>query len=322
MKNGQVPMYVMRFVPQEYLEDEFVKGMYLRRQYVGIAFYSAFLFKSHAAGGSLPADVGSLGVHLLLPKAAVEIGKRLAMEAGKLVEEDGRLFHRRVKREVEEFEALRLAASISGKKGAEARINKDSHRVPQANPEGYPKLETRRDETSRDETGRVEPRRADAPLSPPSPEPPNGRPPGDQYGAPGELEQLQAEATTALTETARVVGIPPDELLAIDSRTPNGKSILNVASCHSVRWLRTLTSKLTERRFQFEAQQRANGPPSNRRQTAAAVTTNAMQQILAEEAAKHDRSGDVHGRTRSDGPAIESASVERTPRRLPPRDGG
>lgn len=326
MKNGQVPMHFMRWSPSEYLDDPFVRRLYLARNYRCIAFYTAFLFRSHINGGFLPvsdrdrpstvrdhlatvhhplatvgeepstvdhlsATVRDLSATVLLPPSTVDQCLRVCVDAGKVVIENGRLFHKRVLAEVEEFEALRRASSVAGKRGAQARIDKEKARVPQA----PPKLETGGDGTGGEETGRGETGGDGAPS------PPAARPPTRQ-GAPGELEIAQADAKRELTDTSRAVGIGLDELLALDSRTPNGKSILSVDGCDSVAWLRVLSNKLRERRHRFEAEQRAPPlPPTGR--TASDRTKAAVDRILAEEE-QRARSRDVH-----EGVAVDRGSA-------------
>lgn len=247
-KSKDIPMYVQRWVPADYVNDEFVRGLYLRRDYRTAAFYPVFLFYSHLKGGTLPSPIGHLASILLMPPRDVEHALKVCMDAGKIQEEGGRLFHKRVKDEVTEFEAYRRSASESGKRGAQARINKDSPRVPI----GDPKLEPGGAEVG---GGGVEPGGGGAPSAAPP----------TRQGPPGELETVQTETQRELDTTARVTGIPTDELLALHGRAPNGAQIVSISNCDSVAWLRTLGNKLRERRFAFEANARAGPPPGKPR---------------------------------------------------------
>jgi hypothetical protein len=148
-------------------------------------------------------------------------------------------------------------------------------------------------------------------------EQPASLPAGDPHGAPGELEALHDECERELAETARVTGIPPDELLSLASKTPDDKSILNIRSCNRVRWLRTIASRLRERRALFGAEQRAHSPPPARRQTASEVTRSAMQEILAEEE-QRARSRDVREGAAVDLGAVGPGDDERKIRRVLP----
>lgn len=132
MKAGQVPIHIMRFAPTDYVNDSFVRRCYQKRDYRTAAFYPVFLFWCHMEGGDVPADPEEVSSRVLMPVRDVVHAIDVCKAAGKIQEEDGRLFHRRVKRDVEKELEFRRNQAELGKKGAQARINK----VAQGKPEG------------------------------------------------------------------------------------------------------------------------------------------------------------------------------------------
>lgn len=117
MKGGHTPIHIMRFAPADYVNDPFVRRLYQRRDYRTAAFYPAFLFWSHMEGGDLPADPGDLGALLLMPVGEVVRSLAVCKEAGKIREEGGRLYHKRVKAEVDAELAYRRSQQETGRKG-------------------------------------------------------------------------------------------------------------------------------------------------------------------------------------------------------------
>jgi hypothetical protein len=102
MKGGRTPIHLWRsFCPSDLLEDELVRLLAARGNVTALAVYLLFLPASHRAGGDLPSDRESLAALLGLPQGVLKRGLAPWLQAGKLVEEDGRIFHRRVRREVE-----------------------------------------------------------------------------------------------------------------------------------------------------------------------------------------------------------------------------
>jgi hypothetical protein len=119
--DGVKPIHIMRWAPADYLDDEFVKGAYLRRDYRTVAFYSAFLFRAWLKGGSLPSQPSRLAVELLMPEKDCAAGAKAAVDAGKLVERDGALYHPRSLREMEEARAFSEEQAARGRAGGSKR---------------------------------------------------------------------------------------------------------------------------------------------------------------------------------------------------------
>lgn len=134
MKNGQTPIHIMRWAPADYVNDPFVRRCYQKRDFRTVSFYSAFLFYSFMEGGDLPSDLDDLAAIVLMPARDVEMALAVCKAAGKIQEEDGRLFHQRVRREVDkEFEFRRHQAEL-GRKGAKARVEKEAQGKPKGTP--------------------------------------------------------------------------------------------------------------------------------------------------------------------------------------------
>jgi hypothetical protein len=117
MRGGHTPIHIMRLAPADYVNDPFVRRLYQRGDYRTAAFYPVFLFYSHMEGGDLPADVQILSSTVLMPSRDVAAAIRVCKRAGKIHEENGRLFHRRVRREVQAELDYRRHQSELGKKG-------------------------------------------------------------------------------------------------------------------------------------------------------------------------------------------------------------
>lgn len=138
-----------------------------------------------------------------------------------------------------------------------------------------------------------------------------------------DRQKLEREWYELIPVVAKAKGLDPTEV-ARKVTAWRGGGYVNVASIPDDRLAQsmvTLRSLAREIRGEPEpalpAPEPTHPPP---RATASAVTTNAMREILAEEAAKHDRSGDVHGRAGGDGASTQQAGGQATLGRLPPGD--
>lgn len=117
MRDGHAPIHIMRWAPADYVNDPFVRKLYQKRDWRTLAFYSAFLFYSHMEGGDLPSDPEELAAVLLMPARDVASALSLCLSAGKLHEEHGRLFHKRVISEVIQELEFREKQREIGKRG-------------------------------------------------------------------------------------------------------------------------------------------------------------------------------------------------------------
>jgi len=120
VRGGKTPIHIMRWAPADYVNDPFVRLLLAKEDFATLAIYHLALNWSHMEGGDLPADPEQLGAMLGIKRGRVERGLRLCVEAGKLEQRDGRLFHRRVVREVEKELAFRRDQSSRAKKRWEA----------------------------------------------------------------------------------------------------------------------------------------------------------------------------------------------------------
>ncbi len=143
MPKGQVPIHIMRLAPADYVNDPFVRRLYQTRDLRTASFYPVFLFWSHMEGGDLPTDPSDLASLLLMRPRDIAAALKVCLAAGKIVEDGGRLYNPRVRREVAKELEFRKTQAELGKKGAQARIDKvaqgqpkGSLRPPQNVPEG------------------------------------------------------------------------------------------------------------------------------------------------------------------------------------------
>jgi len=90
------PVHIMRWAPADYENDPFVMLMKKRGAYRVLAFYSSFLFRSHMAGGSLPADIDLLAAALSLDNRTTTIGLSTCKQHAKIQQAGDRVFHKRV----------------------------------------------------------------------------------------------------------------------------------------------------------------------------------------------------------------------------------
>jgi len=127
MKNGRTPLHLWgRWCPADYLSDETVRLCAARGNMVALAVYFHILQVSRQAGGDVPADIEGLSAVLGMPRKLVARGLAPWVQGGKLQIEGGRLFHPRVRREVEHDLAFREAARISGTAGGQRSASRTS----------------------------------------------------------------------------------------------------------------------------------------------------------------------------------------------------
>lgn len=134
MKGGQTPIHIMRWAAADYVNDPFVRRCYQKRDYRTAAFYPVFLFYCHIEGGDLPADVDELAAIVLMPPRDVATSLRVCKEAGKIQEQNGRVYHKRVKREVEAELEYRQHQAEVGKKGGRPKKRGEAERVAKGEP--------------------------------------------------------------------------------------------------------------------------------------------------------------------------------------------
>ncbi len=116
MKGGRTPIHIQRWAPADYHEDEHVRLLKTRRDYRTLTFYRHFIDRSFSAGGDLPADLEALAAVVEMPRRDVE--RALSFCLGRLIERrGGRLYQKRVEREVRAELAYRTEQAELGRKG-------------------------------------------------------------------------------------------------------------------------------------------------------------------------------------------------------------
>lgn len=128
---GGVALHLVSWAPSDYLNDEYVSLLLIERDYTALAFYHLFLNRSYLEGGSLP-DLPPQGLvgYLRMPAEDVEHGLTRAIDAGKLVRDDGRLFHPRTLSEAENTVKLKLSRARTAARSANRRWNKEVTPMP------------------------------------------------------------------------------------------------------------------------------------------------------------------------------------------------
>lgn len=102
MKDGRVPIHIMRFAPADYLNEPAVKLALAEDNVDATAFYPLFLFAAFTQGGSLQADLRVLSATIGMPRKRVERALAFWRGTGTIEERDGRLYQKRLSREVAE----------------------------------------------------------------------------------------------------------------------------------------------------------------------------------------------------------------------------
>lgn len=109
MKGGRTPIHIMRFAPADYLNDPAVKLALAEDNVDATAFYPLFLFNAFAQGGSLTSDLRVLAATIGMSRKRVERALAFWKDTGTIEDRDGRLYQKRVTREVEQELAFRDA---------------------------------------------------------------------------------------------------------------------------------------------------------------------------------------------------------------------
>jgi len=237
--------HIQRWAPQDWRTSRVRARSAMTGDYMLRLVYLESLSALYEAGGYLPADPDLLADELLLP--AGEIARCLPIldalarsrgGRGGLLIEDDRISNPRVSADLAEEQAYRDGQAEHGRQSGRVRR------------EGSPKGPSRDREPATTTTP------ASTPATTPATTGASGSPGSElaRFGEPGEAEGLQAELGRLLAEVSAELGIPQDELLSEASRTPGGKEIQNIASCSSVSWLRTTTSRLLARRSRARAE--------------------------------------------------------------------
>lgn len=120
MKGGQTPIHIMRWAPADYVNDPFVKLLVARRDFGTFAFYNLVLNWSHMEGGDLPENPEELAAVIGMSVKDTARSLKVCMDAGKLIADGGRIYHKRVRREVYRELQFRLQQSDNGKRGGAA----------------------------------------------------------------------------------------------------------------------------------------------------------------------------------------------------------
>jgi hypothetical protein len=117
MKGGKTPIHIMRWAPADFVNDPFVRLLVAEEDFATFALYTLVLNWSHMEGGDLTSDPRLLAATLGMRPRRVERALARCLDAGKLQVDDGRVFHKRVVREVAEELEYRELQSIRGRQG-------------------------------------------------------------------------------------------------------------------------------------------------------------------------------------------------------------
>ncbi len=189
MKGGRVPIHIMRWAPADYVNDPFVRLLISEEDFATLTFYHLVLNWSHMEGGDLSSDPRQLAASLGMRRHRVVRSLQVCIEAGKLMVENGRLYHPRVVREVKDELTYRAEQAALGKKGGET-----AGRGRPKQPTGDPLIEDRATPIGID---RPAVRRAPAPTPTPTTDPPTYLPTAREAPKSPFPEQRAEDATKA-----------------------------------------------------------------------------------------------------------------------------
>lgn len=116
MKGGQKPIHRQPWYPADFQVDEDVRLLLFEENYSVLAFYRQFIDHSWILGGDLPADPRRLGAILSIPEDVVRKGLKFCL-GSLILQEDGRLYQPRVRRDLEKEKEWRKRQSEYGKIG-------------------------------------------------------------------------------------------------------------------------------------------------------------------------------------------------------------
>ena len=109
MRGGKTPIHLMKFAPADYVNDPAVRLALARGNLAASTFYPLFIFHSFLQGGALNSDRAVLAATLGMTSQQVARALKYWIAQGKIVESDGQLYQKRVRREVEKELAFREA---------------------------------------------------------------------------------------------------------------------------------------------------------------------------------------------------------------------
>jgi hypothetical protein len=248
MKNGQTPVHIQRWSPADFQHDEHVQLLLTKGDWATLTFYRQFLDASFLAGGDLPASPDELAACVRMPLAAVR--RALVFCLGRLIfEEGGRLYQRRVRREITEEIDYRVEQTELGRRGGLM--------AGRGRPKGPP--------LNKEKGGPISPIGPPTPTPTPTPAPapaPAPAPTPDPFELPRDLteqpvgrlaeredlKRLRSEVMRLLNDVREAGGDDGQAELVRASRTPQGgRAITNVEACSSAPWLRVVVDRLTAR---------------------------------------------------------------------------
>lgn len=234
------------FFPADWLSSSAVAQLTLEEQG---AYLNLLCHQWGSPDCTLPADPGVLGYLSRLADRWAECGPKILRLC--FTRKGGRVFNERLLSERQKYEshvengrAGGVKSGSSRRKGSEAESKRKASGIEAESNQSDVRRQTSESDV-RNRNGLTAVSEA------------------DRVGAPGELETLQAEVTLALGAASQATGRPHDELLVEASTTDRGQSIVNVASCSSVRWLRVARDRLIAVRLRAQTLARGEGraPP-------------------------------------------------------------
>jgi hypothetical protein len=218
VKSGQVPIHIMRWAPSDFVNDPFVKLLVSREDFATFTLYNLVLNWSHLEGGDLSSDTEQLAAVVGMRPKTVEKSLKVCVAAGKLVVEGGRVYHRRVIREVAKELGFREKQAEAARKRWDPAIDKVASGKPQAT-------------HSQDSTPSLSPpspspdasavRRTPTPDRQPASQPNEAPEQGPRRNPLVDREALLREGDALVRRIATAIGRDPTEVLGAAS-TGNG----------------------------------------------------------------------------------------------------
>jgi len=254
MNSGERPVHIMHWAPQDWLSSPLRAQLALERNHVARLLYRELLDAVHAAGGQIRRSV--IPGAVMLSAEEVDVGLVRLLESGRIVERGGFISNPRVRKDINRVVVDRKR---DAERKRQEREEKDSKKTG-ANVRRSPPDKPGRPDVSGAPIPYPTHRPSSVPTDPTDQAVADG--PGQavgmpddharsvaRYGGPGETEALRAEIVGLIDHLEAKTGRSRESLQTAASKTPDGRVIVNLAGCSSVRWLRVTRDRLLERKL-------------------------------------------------------------------------
>jgi len=263
LKDGRTPIHIQRWAPADFQLDPFVQWALAAQRWDVYVLYRQFIDVSFTQGGSIPDDPAYLRAMCRFEEPdAAEKALEVCIEAGKIFREDGKLFHPRVRREVERELDFRTEQTNK------ARTGTSNYRAERARKAGLSSAAAR--EAKYGSAQPLARTRTASSNTPPSPAPSPAPAPAPIYQegerSTGSPERV-TEASALLAEVSTEANLDPSEVLSRASEW-KGKGYVRLDTMTPARLEHTIVALrrwLRELRGEAQPGPPARAAPANER---------------------------------------------------------